>query len=724
MQGLLYKLRDITCSFNGNAPVLSIGALDIPKGKVIAVLGESGSGKSTLLNILGRLYPSDVTENASALFYPDSLDRPIDLVKETPGDYCSFIFQNSYLFESGSVTLNLDLMDIIALNDEEFQKFLEQFGMPTEAGNRISARVRDLSGGQKRRLALMSALLRNRDTILADELTSDLDPIWAEKSLTILKDWQRETDNRTIIWVTHNYEQALEYADIVLFLTPDGEINDICLNEDGIASPIDWPTKNISELKKIVANTAPSVKNTTPSKAIIENINPVPPNLSFGPADKKTQAINNYSLAASLAVMTSFEPGRNWLEKFQKIKIFTHIFVLSIILTLATLAFGVWSFVGADVERQKQDPQTQHFVVVQNMRAANTRLRQQDLDQLDSSLISFSKSSASPFEGCMTSDQSEDNASKVFGRLDQIESVLLTNLDNDRPITRRARLLLLDPLDPLLACMKTLSVSDRTENTQTLGSLMQYPDELKIALSQQFYDQVILEGSVGNPDTVQFARGYDAKGPSFEIAGLMPVAPYNDRFAIDGVSTTEIFKTWRSITGENSLKDFDAASVYFTEDTAKDTIAEMKKRNYIFNVEAYNKFSSIVELRNVIEDGFKIFALIVIFSILSTIGFLAWLFLSKFAQPIGILAAHNRPTRIVLYAFLTQIMMSLGISVVVAGVSLFALKAFIPALGNIVNPSLFGLAFIIVSISAIIGSIGSFMLWSRANKYPMQMLRM
>jgi hypothetical protein len=68
-------------------------------------------------------------------------------------------------------------------------------------------------------------------------------------------------------------------------------------------------------------------------------------------------------------------------------------------------------------------------------------------------------------------------------------------------------------------------------------------------------------------------------------------------------------------------------------------------------------------------------------------------------------------------------MMSLGISVVVAGVSLFALKAFIPALGNIVNPSLFGLAFIIVSISAIIGSIGSFMLWSRANKYPMQMLR-
>ncbi len=721
---LLYKLSNVSCSFNGNAPVLSIDALNIPRGKIIAVLGESGSGKSTLLNVLGRLYPSDEVEDVEALFYPSSEEgEALDLTEESPGEHCSFIFQNSYLFESASIELNLNLMDVTALSDAETATFLDKFGMPTNAG-RISSRVRDLSGGQKRRLALISSLLRDRDTILADELTSDLDPIWADKSLKILKSWQRENEKRTIIWVTHNYEQALEYADVVLFLTPEGKVHELCYNRNEVATPIDWPTRDVEQLKLIVSNNATDsvqidqIQNTNKTSFFAENSIK-----AISPESPTRKNIGSLPLAASLALMTSFEPGRDWLEKLRKIKIFTHVTILSIILTLATLAFGVWSFVGADVERQKQDPQTQHFVVVQNMRAANTRLRQQDLDQLNTSLFELTASDPpSPFQDCLA-DNSAEKSPKVFGRLDQIESVLLYDNQADRSITRRARLLLLDPTDPLLACMRVLSVNDRTEVTETLGTVMKYSDELKIVLSQQFYDQVVLEGSEGIPTELQFARGYDAKGPAFEIAGLMPVAPYNERFAIDGVSTTDIFKTWRSITGENSLKDFDSASVYFTEETAKDTISEMKKRNYIFNVEAYNKFSSIVELRNVIEDGFKIFALIVVFSILSTIGFLAWLFLSKFSQPIGILAAHKRPTRIVLYTFLIQIIISLGASIVISGIILMGLKHLVPALGNIISTTLFALAFIIVSISAIMGSIGSFVLWRRTNHYPMQMLR-
>ena len=215
----LFSLRNVSCSYGGDTPVISLPALDIQAGGIIAILGESGAGKSTLLNILGALHPVDDIADSYAVFAPNDHTR-IDLTQKTPGDHCSFIFQNSYLFESASIGLNLDLMEISQCSDDEISQTLEQFGIEVDE-TRISSRVRNLSGGQKRRLALIAALLRQRDTILADELTSDLDPIWAHKSLQILKDWQREKPTRTILWVTHNYEQALEFADQILVVTPE-----------------------------------------------------------------------------------------------------------------------------------------------------------------------------------------------------------------------------------------------------------------------------------------------------------------------------------------------------------------------------------------------------------------------------------------------------------------------------------------------------------------------
>ena len=163
-------------------------------------------------------------------------------------------------------------------------------------------------------------------------------------------------------------------------------------------------------------------------------------------------------------------------------------------MVLSTLAFSVWDYVGADVERQKQDPQTQHFVIVQNMRAQNTRLDKGELGKLNIKLQdTLKENSANPFSACENDsfEQSAKERDLVFGRIEQSEYVLLHPDGVSNPLTRRARLLILHPTDPLLSCMR-IRTSNGLVSEDRLGELLKYPDEMRIALSQSFLEQVFL----------------------------------------------------------------------------------------------------------------------------------------------------------------------------------------------------------------------------------------
>lgn len=730
MRNPLFSLKSVRCSFGHSTPVLEIERLDIERGAIVAILGESGAGKSTLLNLLGRLHPIDQNSDSDAYFYnPDN--QPVNLADTSPGQHASFIFQNSYLFESASIRLNLDLMDIAPIDDEALASYLLRFGFDESAG-RVSERVRNLSGGQKRRLALISALLRNRDTILADELTSDLDPIWAKRSLDILKEWQSEKADRTILWVTHHYEQALEYADHVLIVTPDGKISPINIDQEGVARPIEWPTRNLSELKSLISENSLAHGKTDTS---------IPAKASDHSTTEVMSYTGNYKrdLLSSilLAGMTSYHPEKTsghqnlWAkikDITRSIRIISQIVILTTIMVLSTLAFSVWDYVGADVERQKQDPQTQHFVIVQNMRAQNTRLDKGELGKLNIKLQdTLKENSANPFSACENDsfEQSAKERDLVFGRIEQSEYVLLHPDGVSNPLTRRARLLILHPTDPLLSCMR-IRTSNGLVSEDRLGELLKYPDEMRIALSQSFLEQVFLPNAPSDAKRnmkLQFAKGLSPKGPSFDIVGSLESTPYNDRFAVDGITTTEIYAAWRSTNGDRPIKDFDSASVYFSEDTAAKTILAMKDKNYVFNIEAYTKFTSVIELRNVIESGFRVFALIVAFSIFSTIAFLAWLFLTRFSKPIGILHAHDRPTSLVLITFITQLIISALISTILSVLIICSLQFFTQEIGNLIGFRQFILSFTVVLIGAIIGAILSFVVWRRSNPYAMQLLR-
>ena len=168
------EFRDVTFTYGGEAPALKHINLTAQPGQTIALVGATGSGKSTFLNLLSRFY-----EPSSGEILLDG--NPLSgLSKEWLRDNTGFVTQEPFLFNT-TLRENLTLAKHEA-SDEELWKILEaanaaEFiralpeGLETMAGERG---IR-FSGGEKQRLSIARALLKNPPLLLLDEATSALD---------------------------------------------------------------------------------------------------------------------------------------------------------------------------------------------------------------------------------------------------------------------------------------------------------------------------------------------------------------------------------------------------------------------------------------------------------------------------------------------------------------------------------------------------------------------
>ncbi len=179
----------------GQKQIFDNCSLVVPDVSITVVVGKSGNGKSSLLKaILGLIS------------YRGEIDKK--------GKKLSYMPQDLALFDNQSVIENVSLPFHLTNREVDMNAVLSAL-QELEIIEKKDSLVKDLSGGQRSRVALARALVLESEVLLLDEPLSSLDYITKQNVLTLIKQIQRE-HQITILYVTHDIEEALKLADQIL----------------------------------------------------------------------------------------------------------------------------------------------------------------------------------------------------------------------------------------------------------------------------------------------------------------------------------------------------------------------------------------------------------------------------------------------------------------------------------------------------------------------------
>jgi ATP-binding cassette, subfamily B, bacterial len=191
-------------AYQAGAPVLRDLSLSIPAGTTLAIVGPTGVGKSTLLSLLLRLYDPDagvvrIDDVDLRRFRLASLRERIALVPQEPWIMDGSIRDNVVFGCPGAGDDEVMAAARLALVDEFASRLPLAYDTPVGEGGVL------LSGGQRRRLAIARALLRDAAILLLDEPTTGLD---AEAEAEVMEAIRRAGRGRTVVLVTHSLRLA------------------------------------------------------------------------------------------------------------------------------------------------------------------------------------------------------------------------------------------------------------------------------------------------------------------------------------------------------------------------------------------------------------------------------------------------------------------------------------------------------------------------------------
>ena len=195
----LFTDRDYETDYEESGSVFENLSFTVKSGEKVVIVGKNGSGKSTLTKLLCGLftnYHGSLKVNGTELseFSMDSFRKQI-----------AYAAQDPFLFE-GSVRENIHLGNLNA-SDAETDELVDRLGIRELSEKKISAGQKELSGGEKQKISIARALLKNTSLLILDEPSNNLDQQTIEWLQNLIVYYPK-----TILYISHD-QKMIELAD-------------------------------------------------------------------------------------------------------------------------------------------------------------------------------------------------------------------------------------------------------------------------------------------------------------------------------------------------------------------------------------------------------------------------------------------------------------------------------------------------------------------------------
>ena len=237
------EIKNLCFSYDESREILTDINLTVPKGKMIALVGQSGSGKSTLVDLIPRYY--DVNKGSISI---DGVDIREMKIKELRG-LIGNVNQEAILFNDtifNNIAFGVEHATMEEVIEAAKIANAHDFIMEKEEGymTNIGDRGMKLSGGQRQRISIARAILKNPDILILDEATSALD---TESEKLVQEALDRLTGTRTTIAIAHRLS-TIKNADEICVMH-EGKIVERGKHEELIA--LDGYYKKLNDMQAL-----------------------------------------------------------------------------------------------------------------------------------------------------------------------------------------------------------------------------------------------------------------------------------------------------------------------------------------------------------------------------------------------------------------------------------------------------------------------------------------
>ena len=209
----ILRIENLSFSYHDDkkeTKVFSSLRFSIEKEKIVAFMGESGSGKTTLFRLISGLnYP----DNGRICLSGKDITNDVPQTREL-----AMLFQNPVLYPHMTVYQNVMMgLNYFGLSEEEKDIKVKKVLSLLKLSSRVNYKPRHLSSGEKEKVCLAKAFVREPPLLLMDEPFHSIDPLGKKRLFETLKALKAEYQS-TILMISHDFKEVSDFADEIIIL--------------------------------------------------------------------------------------------------------------------------------------------------------------------------------------------------------------------------------------------------------------------------------------------------------------------------------------------------------------------------------------------------------------------------------------------------------------------------------------------------------------------------